>query len=185
VVMANKKGFAVRFHESDVRSMGRPAAGVRGMTLQGEDDEVVGMLTVMENDTDSTILVISEHGYGKRSQLDEYRKTKRGAKGVGTLKITDKTGSLITIKAVTETDDLMIINQSGVTIRMPVAEIRVMGRKTQGVRLINLTDDDLIADVGIIQREETSENEGVSEIEETFGNEEISGNEVHDRSEEE
>ena len=185
VVMANKRGFAVRFHEDDVRSMGRPAAGVRGMTLQGADDEVVGMLTVKENDTDSTILVISENGYGKRSELDEYRKTKRGAKGVGTLKITDKTGQLIAIKAVTETDDLMIINQSGVTIRMPVAEIRVMGRKTQGVRLINLTDDDLIADVGIIQREESSGNEGVSENEETFGNEETSGNEVHDRSEEE
>ena len=159
VVMANKKGFAVRFHENDVRSMGRPAAGVRGMTLQGDDDEVVGMLTVKENDTDSTILVISENGYGKRSELEEYRKTKRGAKGVGTLKITEKTGQLIAIKAVLESDDLMIINQSGVTIRMPVTEIRVMGRKTQGVRLINLTDGDLIADVGIIKKEESSDNE--------------------------
>ena len=170
VVMANKKGYAVRFHEDDVRKMGRPAAGVRGMTLQGDDDEVVGMLTVKEGDTDSTILVISEHGYGKRSELEEYRKTKRGAKGVGTLKITDKTGQLIAIKAVLESDDLMIINQSGVTIRMPVTEIRVMGRKTQGVRLINLTDDDLIADVGIIQKEESNGSEG---------------NEAHDKSEEE
>ena len=157
VVMANRKGFAVRFNEDEVRAMGRPAAGVRGMTLQGEDDEVVGMLTVNENDTTSTILVISENGYGKRSDLEEYRKTKRGAKGVGTLKITEKTGELITIKAVEETDDLMIINQSGVTIRMPVTEIRVMGRKTQGVRLINLTDDDRIADVGVIKNEETTD----------------------------
>jgi DNA gyrase subunit A len=157
VVMANKKGYAVRFHEDDVRNMGRPAAGVRGMTLQGEDDEVVGMLTVKEHDSDSTILVISENGYGKRSELEEYRKTKRGAKGVGTLKITEKTGSLIAIKAVKETDDLMIINESGVTIRMPVTEIRVMGRKTQGVKLINLTDDDRIADVGVIHVEENSE----------------------------
>ncbi len=136
--------------------MGRPAAGVRGMTLQGEDDEVVGMLTVSEHDKLSTILVISENGYGKRSELEEYRKTKRGAKGVGTLKITEKTGELIAIKAVEETDDLMIINESGVTIRMPVTEIRIMGRKTQGVRLINLTDDDRIADIGVIKNEETS-----------------------------
>lgn len=156
IVMANKKGFAVRFNEGDVRSMGRPAAGVRGMTLQGEDDEVVGMLTVSEHDKLSTILVISENGYGKRSELEEYRKTKRGAKGVGTLKITEKTGELIAIKAVEETDDLMIINESGVTIRMPVTEIRVMGRKTQGVRLINLTDDDRIADIGVIKNEEAS-----------------------------
>jgi DNA gyrase subunit A len=155
IVMANKKGYAVRFNEEDVRSMGRPAAGVRGMTLQGEDDEVVGMLAVSENDITSTILVISENGYGKRSILDEYRKTKRGAKGVGTLKITDKTGALIAIKGVDESDDLMIINESGVAIRMPVNEIRVMGRKTQGVRLINLIDDDRIADVGVIRNEET------------------------------
>ena len=139
-----------------VTHLSRPAAGVRGMTLQGEDDEVVGMLTVSEHDKLSTILVISENGYGKRSELEEYRKTKRGAKGVGTLKITEKTGELIAIKAVEETDDLMIINESGVTIRMPVTEIRVMGRKTQGVRLIKLTDDDRIADIGVIKNEETS-----------------------------
>ncbi len=166
VVMANKKGYAVRFNEDDVRSMGRPAAGVRGMTLQGEDDEVVGMLTVNENDTNSTILVISENGYGKRSLLEEYRKTKRGAKGVGTLKITEKTGELIAIKAVEETDDLMIINQSGVTIRMPVLEIRVMGRKTQGVRLINLTDDDRIADIGVIKNVESSDANDIDQSEE-------------------
>ena len=150
VVMANKMGYAVRFHEDDVRAMGRPAAGVRGMTLHGPEDEVVGMITVSENDTTSTILVISNNGYGKRSELDEYRKTKRGAKGVGTLKITEKTGDLIAIKAVENTDELMIINESGVAIRMPVDDIRVMGRKTQGVRLINLVDDDRIADVAVI-----------------------------------
>lgn len=157
VVMANKKGFAVRFHEDDVRAMGRPAAGVRGMTLQSDDDEVVGMITVKENDPNATILVISANGYGKRSDLEEYRQTKRGAKGVGTLKITDKTGELIAIKAVEEIDDLMIINQSGVTIRMEVADIRVMGRKTQGVKLIHLADDDQIADVGVVKNDESRE----------------------------
>ena len=157
VVMANKKGFAVRFHEDDVRAMGRPAAGVRGMTLQSSDDEVVGMITVKENDPNATILVISANGYGKRSDLEEYRQTKRGAKGVGTLKITDKTGELIAIKAVEETDDLMIINQSGVTIRMEVTDIRVMGRKTQGVKLIHLADDDQIADVGVVKNDESRE----------------------------
>jgi DNA gyrase subunit A len=154
VIIANKKGYAVRFNEDDARAMGRPAAGVRGMTLQGDDDEVVGMVTLNENDTRSSILVISETGYGKRSALDEYRKTKRGAKGVGTLKITEKTGELIAIKSVEHLDELMIINQSGVAIRMPVNEIRVMGRKTQGVRLINLADDDRIADVAVIKNEE-------------------------------
>ncbi len=154
VIMANKRGYAVRFHENDVRNMGRTAAGVRGMTLQGAEDEVVGMLTVRENDPNATILVISENGYGKRSLLEEYRKTKRGAKGVGTLKITDKTGDLIAIKAVEETNDLMIINESGMAIRTPVSEIRIMGRKTQGVRLINLIDDDRIADVGIVRNVE-------------------------------
>jgi DNA gyrase subunit A len=145
VIIANKKGYAVRFQESDVRMMGRVAAGVRGMTLHGEMDEMVGMITVNQNDEHPTILVISENGYGKRSEINEYRKTKRGGKGVGTLKVTDKTGQLIAIKAVTDTDDLMIINQSGVTIRMPVTDIRIMGRKTQGVKLINLVDDDVIA----------------------------------------
>lgn len=157
VVMANKLGYAVRFHESDVRAMGRPAAGVRGMMLHHDDDEVVGMLTVQENDKDATILVISENGYGKRSELEEYRKTRRGAKGVGTLNVTDKTGELIAIKAVTESDELMIINQSGITIRMPVEEIRVMGRRTQGVKLISLEEDDRIADVAIVVKSEDEE----------------------------
>jgi DNA gyrase subunit A len=156
VIIANKRGYAVRFNEHDVRDMGRAAAGVRGMSLHGANDEVVGMLTIHKNEENPTILVISENGYGKRSEVGEYRKTKRGGKGVGTLNITNKTGALIAIKAVRESDDLMIINQSGVTIRMPVSAIRVMGRKTQGVRLINLIDDDMIADVGIIRNEDTS-----------------------------
>ena len=155
VIMANKKGYAVRFNEHDVRDMGRAAAGVRGMTLHSNDDEVVGMVTINPEDESTSILVISENGYGKRSEVREYRKTKRGGKGVGTLKITDKTGSLIAIKAVQESDDLMIINESGVTIRTRVAHIRVMGRKTQGVRLIHL-EDDVIADVGIVRNEESS-----------------------------
>lgn len=154
VIMANRKGYAVRFHENRVREMGRAAAGVRGMALHKSDDEVVGMVTINEKFEDPTILVISQNGYGKRSLVEEYRKTNRGGKGVGTLKVTGKTGELIAIKAVEDDDDLMIINQSGVTIRMPVADIRVMGRKTQGVRLINLVDDDVIADVGIIKNED-------------------------------
>lgn len=166
VVLANKKGYAVRFHEDDVRAMGRPATGVRGMTLQGGDDEVVGMITFKENDANTSILVISQNGYGKRSEVEEYRKTKRGAKGVGTLKITDKTGELIAIKAVNSDDDLMIINQSGVTIRMPVGDIRVMGRKTQGVKLINLAEGDVIADVAVIQNEEGTQAPSVDRSEE-------------------
>ena len=166
VIIANKKGYAVRFQESDVRMMRRVAAGVRGMTLHGEMDEMVGMITVNQNDEHPTILVISENGYGKRSEINEYRKTKRGGKGVGTLKVTDKTGQLIAIKAVTDTDDLMIINQSGVTIRMPVTDIRIMGRKTQGVKLINLVDDDVIADVAIVKNEEASENVNEAKSEE-------------------
>lgn len=165
IVIANKRGYAVRFNEKDVREMGRTATGVRGMKLHDDNDEMVGMLTISENDKASTILVISENGYGKRSELEEYRKTKRGGKGVGTLKVTDKTGQLIAIKAVTESDDLMIINQSGVTIRTPIADIRVMGRKTQGVRLINLVDD-AIADVGIIKNEENGQNTDAARSEE-------------------
>lgn len=157
VVLANKSGYAVRFNEDQVRSMGRSAAGVRGMTLQSEQDEVIGMLTFYEDDNNSTILVISENGYGKRSKIEEYRITKRGAKGVGTLKVTDKTGQLLVIKSVEETDDLMIINESGVTIRIPVNEIRVMGRKTQGVKLISLGEGDRIADVGVVKKDENDE----------------------------
>lgn len=147
LLLANRNGRAIRFNEQDVRIMGRVSTGVRGMTLDGGDDEVIGMVCVndLENET---IMVVSENGYGKRSQIEDYRKTKRGAKGVKTLSVTDKTGRLVAIKVVTDENDLMIINKSGVLIRLKVADVRVMGRATQGVRLINLTKkNDSIASV--------------------------------------
>ncbi len=137
VVMANKYGKAIRFHESKVRPMGRIAAGVKGMTLDSEDDEVIGMICLPQN-TEDTILVVSEQGYGKRSQLEDYRITNRGGKGVKTMNITEKTGLLVSIKRVNDNNDLVIINKSGITIRLHVADLRVMGRATQGVKLINL-----------------------------------------------
>ena len=145
VLMALKSGKTVRFNEQKVRSMGRNAAGVRGITLAHDKDEVIGMICI-EN-TDYTILVVSEKGYGKRSEVDDYRITNRGGKGVKTLNITEKTGNLISIKNVTDDDDLMIINRSGITIRMAVRDLRVMGRATQGVRLIRIDDGDEIAAV--------------------------------------
>ena len=127
--------------------MGRMSTGVRGMTLGEDGDEVVGMITMKEG-SDETVMVVSENGYGKRSALDDYRITNRGGKGVKTMNITDKTGSLVAIKSVNDSNDLMIINQSGITLRMSVAAIRVMGRNTQGVKLIDLTKrDDTIASV--------------------------------------
>ena len=147
LVLANRNGRAVRFEESAVREMGRVATGVRGMKLDEGDDEVVGMIVVNHAEKE-TIMVVSENGYGKRSQVEDYRKTSRGVKGVKTLNITDKTGRLVSIKNVTDENDLMIINKSGITIRLAVAECRVMGRATQGVRLINLTKkNDVIASV--------------------------------------
>jgi DNA gyrase subunit A len=147
IVLANRNGRAIRFNENDVRVMGRVSTGVRGMRLDGGDDELVGMVCV--NDAQSeTIMVVSEKGYGKRSDVEDYRKTARGAKGVKTLGITEKTGRLVAIKVVTDDNDLMIINKSGILIRMKVADVRVMGRATQGVRLINLTKkNDTIASV--------------------------------------
>lgn len=150
VLLALKSGRAIRFPENKVRAMGRTAAGVRGITLNGEKDEVVGMICVNNGDEDD-ILVVSEKGYGKRSPLDDYRITNRGGKGVKTLNITEKTGNLIAIKNVTDEDDLMIINKSGITIRIPVVDLRVMGRATQGVRLINLKDGDEIAAVAKVE----------------------------------
>ncbi len=147
LIIANRNGRAVRFDENAVRVMGRVATGVRGMKLDEGDDEVVGMV-VVNNADQETIMVVSENGYGKRSQVEDYRKTNRGGKGVKTLNITDKTGRLVAIKNVTDENDLMIINKSGITIRLAVAECRVMGRATQGVRLINLTKkNDVIASV--------------------------------------
>ncbi len=147
LVLANRNGRAVRFEESAVREMGRIATGVRGMKLDEGDDEVVGMIVVNHAEKES-IMVVSENGYGKRSQVEDYRKTSRGVKGVKTLNITEKTGRLVSIKNVTDENDLMIINKSGITIRLAVAECRIMGRATQGVRLINLTKkNDVIASV--------------------------------------
>jgi len=151
LLMALRSGRAIRFNESKVRPMGRTTTGVRGITLGGKDDEVIGMICV--NSSEESILVVSEKGYGKRSDLDDYRVTNRGGKGVKTLNITEKTGSLIAIKNVTDTDDLMIINLSGIIIRMAVSDLRVMGRATQGVRLINLKDEDGIAAVAKVECE--------------------------------
>ncbi len=147
LIMANRNGRAVRFHENTIRPMGRKACGVRGMKLDGGDDAVVGMVTVNNADVE-TIMVVSEQGYGKRSQVEDYRVTNRGGKGVKTLNITEKTGRLVAIKNVTNDNDLMIINESGIVIRLAVSECRVMGRATQGVRLINLAKkNDVIASV--------------------------------------
>ncbi|MCD8445518.1 DNA gyrase C-terminal beta-propeller domain-containing protein, partial [Tenacibaculum finnmarkense] len=137
------------------RPMGRTASGVRGISLQHDKDEVIGMIAV--NDMDSNILVVSEKGYGKRSKLEDYRVTNRGGKGVKTLNISEKTGDLVAIKNVDDSNDLMIINKSGLTIRMAVEDLRVMGRATQGVRLINIKENDSIAAVAKVMREEEVE----------------------------
>ena len=149
IVMALRSGRAIRFNESTVRPMGRTATGVRGITLAGPKDEVIGMIAV--NDPETTILVVSEKGYGKRTDIEDYRVTNRGGKGVKTIQITDKTGDLIGIKDVVDADHLMIINKSGLTIRMEVKDLRVMGRATQGVRLIKLNDEDEIASIAKIE----------------------------------
>lgn len=147
LIMANRNGRAVRFDENSIRTMGRVATGVRGMRLDDGDDEVIGMIVVNNPETE-TVMVVSENGYGKRSQVNDYRVTNRGGKGVKTLSITDKTGRLVAIKNVTDSNDLMIINKSGIAIRLSVAECRVMGRATQGVRFINLSKkNDVIASV--------------------------------------
>ena len=152
LLMAIRSGKAIRFNESKVRPMGRNASGVRAMALDTETDEVVGMVCV--SNPDETILVVSEHGYGKRTDLEDYRVTNRGGKGVKTLNITDKTGQLVAIKSVTDEDDLMITNKSGVMIRLRMDDLRVMGRATQGVRLINLKGNDTIASVAKVPRSE-------------------------------
>ena len=155
IILAVKSGKLVRFEETKTRPMGRTASGVRGITLKDDTDEVIGMVTV--NDMNSEILVVAENGYGKRSSLDEYRITNRGGKGVKTLNITEKTGSLISINAVTDADDLMIINKSGLTIRMAVEDLRVMGRATQGVKLINIKGNDSIAAVTKVMKDDVEE----------------------------
>ena len=174
ILLAIKSGRAIRFNESTVRPMGRTASGVRGISMT-ESDEVVGMVTV--EDFSKTVLVVSENGYGKRTYLNDpetdepiYRVTNRGGKGVKTLNITDKTGNLIAIKDVTDEDDLMIINKSGITIRMHVADIRSQGRATQGVKLINLKGSDHIAAVAKVERDEDEENMMDNESAEDSGN---------------
>lgn len=143
MMFAVKSGKAIRFHESHVRAIGRTGSGVRAMTLAGPKDEVIGMIVAKQGEQD--IMVVSQNGYGKRSVLDDYRMTNRGGKGVKTINITEKTGELIAIKAVTDDDDLMIITEVGIAIRLSVSTVRVMGRNTQGVKLINLREDDHIA----------------------------------------
>ena len=155
VMLALKSGKAIRFEEAKTRPMGRGASGVRGITLAHNSDEVIGMISV--DDMESNILVVSENGYGKRSSLEDYRITNRGGKGVKTISITDKTGSLVSIKNVTDEDDLMIINKSGIAIRMAVEDLRVMGRATQGVKLINLKGNDSIAAVAKVMKEDEEE----------------------------
>jgi len=157
ILIAKRSGRAIHFHESDVRSMGRVAAGVRGITLEGKDDRVIGMVCV--NREESDLLVVSEKGYGKRSSIEDYRIIKRGGKGVKSINITPKTGNLVSIKEVVDSDELMIINKSGITIRMKVSVLRVMGRATQGVKLITLNDGDEISSVAKIEKIEDEEEE--------------------------
>ncbi|MCF6167778.1 DNA gyrase subunit A [Lutibacter sp.] len=159
IMIGLKSGKAIRFEESKTRPMGRNASGVRGITTADKNDEVIGMIAV--NDQESDILVVSEKGYGKRSSLEDYRITNRGGKGVKTINVTEKTGNLVAIKNVTDEDDLMIINKSGITIRMAVADLRVMGRATQGVKLINIKDNDSIAAVAKVLHEDEEEIEEV------------------------
>ena len=151
IVIATKAGKAIRFHDETVRAVGRNAAGVRGVTLENEDDEIVGMITVNPNNKDETIMVLSAKGYGKRSDIEDYRITNRGGKGVKTISVTDKTGSLIAILNVTDNDHVMIINKSGIAIRIGVDKLRVMGRATQGVRIIKLDSKDTIAAIAKIE----------------------------------
>ncbi len=165
IIIAKKSGKAIHFHESDVRPMGRTAAGVRGVTLESKDDRVVGMVCMSRPDAD--LLVVSENGYGKRSNIDDYRITKRGGKGVVTLKVTDKTGALVAIKQVVDSDDLMIVNKSGITIRISVEDLRVMGRATQGVKLIRLNDEDSISSVAQIEHIAGEEEESAESTEAT------------------
>jgi hypothetical protein len=183
IIMANRNGRAIRFHESKVREMGRMSTGVRGMTLDEGDDAVVGMICIEPGSTNN-VMVISENGYGKRSDIDDYRITNRGGKGIKTMNITEKTGRLVAIKSVNDENDLVIINKSGITLRMKVADIRVQGRATQGVRVINLEKrNDNIASVCCVDSaeeieetvDEAIEAENVPEVDsasdETFDNE--------------
>ena len=168
IMIATRKGKAIRFDEEKLRPMGRNATGVRGVTLDGADDRVVGMICV--DDVQSDVLVVSEKGFGKRSQFDEYRETNRGAKGVKTIHVTDKTGELVAIVDVKGDEDLMIITRNGLTIRMGIDTLRVMGRATQGVKLINLREGDEIAAVAkVISEDEQQEDSTEGSPTETAG----------------
>jgi DNA gyrase subunit A len=157
IVIAAKFGRAVHFHESAVRPMGRTATGVKAITLTDVNDFVIGMVCASKEN--ATLLVVSEKGYGKRSDLDEYRITNRGGKGVRAMNVTEKTGTLVAIKEVVDSDDLMIINKSGITIRISMEQLRIMGRATQGVRLIKVGEGDEISSVEKISREEVESSE--------------------------
>jgi DNA gyrase subunit A len=152
IFLGLRSGKAIRFEEGKTRPMGRNASGVRGIRLANEEDEVIGMVSVHNFDED--LLVVAENGYGKRSSIEDYRITNRGGKGVKTISITDKTGPLVALKSVSDSDDLMIINKSGIAIRMSVEDLRTMGRATQGVKLINLKDGDSIAAVAKVMKDE-------------------------------
>ena len=162
-MLAVRSGKAIRFNESIVRPIGRTASGVRGIKLGHDNDEVIGMICVSNGNED--VLVVSENGYGKRSKIDDYRITNRGGKGVKTLNITKKTGELIAIKSVSDENDLMIITERGITIRLAVNSISVLGRATQGVRVINLRDEDKIASVARVAMDQEDENDGNEIIE--------------------
>lgn len=166
VVIALRSGNAIRFNEKHVRPMGRLAAGVKGITLRGKDDMVIGMVCVKSNDPSVNLLVVAERGFGKRSSISDYRITNRGGKGVKTINITEKTGHLVSINDVVDSDDLMIINKSGITIRMAVSNLRVIGRATQGVKLIRLNEDDEISSVAKIEEVEEDGEDGKEDIEE-------------------
>ena len=174
LILAVRSGKAIRFPEDTVRPMGRTASGVRGIKLKDKYDEVVGMVCVDPEKPDTTLLVVSEKGYGKRTFLDDYRITNRGGKGVKTINITERTGALISIKSVTDDDDLMIINRTGITIRLAVEGIRVAGRATQGVKLINLREGDSIAAVASVIKTQDMEDIAEAENEESPQNEENS-----------
>src|SRR5690625_3144768 len=169
VMLGVRSGKAIRFEESKTRPMGRTASGVRGIRLDDDKDEVVGMATINDFENE-TILVVTENGYGKRSLLEDYRITNRGGKGVKTINITEKTGKLVAIKNVTDEDDLMIINRSGIAIRMEIDSIRVMGRATQGVRLIRVNEGDEIAAVAKVVVEEEDEETIDVQLDETQSN---------------
>ena len=171
-MIAARSGKCIRFEESKVRSMGRTASGVRGIRLRDEEDVVIGMICV--NNMESSVLVVAENGYGKRSSIDQYRITNRGGKGVKTINITEKTGDLISLKNVSDEDDLMVINKSGITIRIGVNTLREMGRATQGVKIIRLRDEDSIASVAKVSRFKEDEQVELDEEESPIISEDIS-----------